>query len=74
MPGPIMAEKSAGYGVLLPLAVYVPLILSGIYGLWHERASWGKPVQRMARGGMVRRQPRVGERTNVFVNLGELLS
>jgi uncharacterized membrane protein YbhN (UPF0104 family) len=31
-----------GYSVVLYLVIYVPIALLGIWGLWHEKITWGK--------------------------------
>jgi hypothetical protein len=31
-----------GYSIALYLVIYVPIALLGVWGLWHEKITWGK--------------------------------
>ena len=38
-----------GYSVVLYLVIYVPIALLGVWGLWHEKITWGKLTEAMVR-------------------------
>lgn len=38
-----------GYSVVLYLVIYVPLALLGVWGLWHEKITWGRLSEAVAR-------------------------
>ena len=38
-----------GYSVVLYLVIYVPITLMGVWGMWHEKITWGKLTEAMAR-------------------------
>jgi len=38
-----------GYSFVLYLVVYVPIVLLGVWGLWHERITWGKLTEALVR-------------------------
>lgn len=38
-----------GYSVVLYLVIYVPIALLGVWGLWHEKITWGKLTETVVR-------------------------
>jgi uncharacterized protein (TIRG00374 family) len=38
-----------GYSVVLYLVIYVPIALLGVWGLWHEKITWGKLTEAAVR-------------------------
>jgi uncharacterized protein (TIRG00374 family) len=38
-----------GYSVVLYLVIYVPIVLLGVWGLWHEKITWGKLTEAVVR-------------------------
>ena len=38
-----------GYSVVLYLVIYVPIALLGVWGLWHEKITWGKLTEAVVR-------------------------
>lgn len=38
-----------GYSVVLYLVIYVPIALLGVWGLWHEKITWGKLTEAIVR-------------------------
>ena len=38
-----------GYSIVLYLVIYVPIALLGVWGLWHEKITWGKITEAAVR-------------------------
>jgi uncharacterized protein (TIRG00374 family) len=38
-----------GYSVVLYLVIYMPIALLGVWGLWHEKITWGKLTEAVVR-------------------------
>jgi hypothetical protein len=38
-----------GYSVALYMVIYVPIALLGVWGLWHEKVTWGKLAEATVR-------------------------
>ena len=42
-------NTALGYSIVLYLVIYVPIALLGVWGLWHEKITWGKLTEAAVR-------------------------